>query len=398
MSDTGPISEGTTMLRSHHRRNDLPAAARRERGFTIPLVALSLMAVLLLATVALDGSQAYPQRRSAQNAADAAAVSGAQALDQAKFFGGSAGAVYAEALSVAKDNGAHRIDCTFINGIGTPVTGTDGSMACLAATTAVPSAAQGVRIRTYVDRNTTFGAITGRSKLTATATAAATVQKLNSTGSPFIVCANASPLLKGNGANKPVGFDVLKTNPAVITDWSIYQRPFTQPFVFNTDGTVDLDPGKVAAVNALNGGRGVPLVGSENAIPACGAGGGAFDGNGSYETVTLPAWVRYTTGGGYSASAAEQVVSASPCPDPLPAGYDASANPCDVMLPLAIDGDPATNQLRVVSMAVFRITGTGNGNPKYYGRIRSDIRFATGGITSIDPVTASSVRVVRLIE
>src|SRR5690606_38757234 len=132
--------------------------------------------------------------------------------------------------------------------------------------------------------------------------------------------------------------------------------------------------------------------------PRCGLGGGNFDGNGGFETVMIPSWVGYTPGGGHSAAAAEQVVSTTPCPDPFPPNYDANAQPCDIVLPLAIDGDSASKKLRVVSMAVFRVTGNGLGNPKYYGRIRSDIRYVAGGAGSIDPVTAQSLRIVRLIQ
>lgn len=392
------------MQYAHDRRLGHPVARRfggdprerAERGVVVPLVAASMVAILLVATMVLDGSQAYPQRRSAQNAADAAAVAGAQGLDKARWFGGLPRIIYGRAWKVAAENGASRIDCTFIDGIGNPVADASGNTACTATTTVIPDAARGVRINAYVDRATTFAGIVGRDTVTAKATAAATVQKLKSTGSPFIVCANPAPSLAPPPGT--TGFDVLRTNPAVITDWSAYSSPWNPPFVFNADGSVDLDPVKVATVNAMNSGRGMPLVGSEPRVPRCGLGGGNFDGNGGFETVVIPSWVGYTPGGGHSAAAAEQVVSTTPCPDPFPPNYDANAQPCDIVLPLAIDGDDDTNKLRVVSMAVFRVTGNGLGNPKYYGRIRSDIRYVAGGASSIDPVTAQSLRIVRLIQ
>src|SRR5690606_27659894 len=106
-------------------------------------------------------------------------------------------------------------DCTFIDAIGTPVVGADGSTACTATTAGIPAAARGIRIAAYVERPTTFGAISGKTKVIAKATAAATVQKLKSTGSPFIVCANPAPSLAPPPGTK--GFDLLRTNPAVIT-------------------------------------------------------------------------------------------------------------------------------------------------------------------------------------
>src|SRR5690606_10073142 len=117
-----------------------------------------------------------------------------------------------------------------------------------------------------------------------------------------------------------------------------------------------------------------------------------------FETVTVPSWIGFTSGGGYSASASEQVVSSRPCPDPFPPNYDANANPCDIVLPLAIDGNPTDKKLRVVAIAAFTITGNGLGNPKYDDEVGGDIRYVSGGTTTIDPVTAASLRVVRLIE
>lgn len=385
-----------------------------EGGFMVPLVALSMVALLLLATVALDGSQAYPQRRSAQNAADAAAVSATQALDKANWFDGSPSAIYEEALTVAHDNRAHRIECTLfrMRGRSEPVTAGDPTPdiiemgSCNATTSTIPIDVdpvfgtplrpQGVRIKAFVDRTTTFGAISGKSTVTATATASATVQKLKSTGSPFIVCANPARSLAPPPGTR--GFDLLKTNPAVVPNWDVYSSPWDPPFVFNSDGTVDIDPVKAAAANAMNGGRGIPLVGAENSVPRCGVTSANFDGNGGFETVMVPSWIGFTSGGGYSASASEQVVSSNPCPDPFPPNYDANANPCDIVLPLAIDGNASDKKLRVVAIAVFRISGNGLGNPKYFGKVRGDIRYVSGGTTTIDPVTAASLRVVRLID
>lgn len=398
-------------MRFVHRRSGGGSTEHEDQqGFVVPMVVMSLVAILLLATLALDGSMAYPQRRSAQNAADAAAVSGAQAMDRATWFGGSAAEVYDEALGVAKDNGADRITCEFFRmrqPWEVPGDPTVSMGRCLPTTTAIPVYvdeygmdwyAQGVRITAEVDRATTFGALSGSPKVTARAGAAASVQKLKTTGSPFIVCANPAPALAPPPGT--LGFDLLKTDPPVVADWSVYSRPWDPPFVFNPDGTVDLDPAKVAIANNLNKGRGMPLVGSEPRVPRCGVGGGNFDGNGSYEVVTVPSWISYDSGGGHSAAAAEQVVSSTPCPDPLPANYDANLRPCDILLPIAIDGDASANPevLRVVAMAVFRITGNGLGNPKYYGQIRTDVHYASGGASTIDPVTAASMRVVRLLE
>jgi uncharacterized membrane protein len=51
-----------------------------ERGQAIVILALAMAALLLFASLAIDGGNAYVERRRAQNAADAAALAGARQL------------------------------------------------------------------------------------------------------------------------------------------------------------------------------------------------------------------------------------------------------------------------------------------------------------------------------
>src|SRR5947209_4140299 len=79
---------------------------RDEQGFSIVLVALLMVAMLIIAAIALDGGQAYADHRQMQNAADAAALAGARALEQVRFRGTSVTDVGTQALGQATDNGA----------------------------------------------------------------------------------------------------------------------------------------------------------------------------------------------------------------------------------------------------------------------------------------------------
>lgn len=302
------------MILGHHRSPATIRRRHRQRGVIVPLTALSLVAVLLVATVVIDGSQAYPQRRTAQNAADNAALAGARALDKKKFFGGTED-VYAAASAVAADNGSQLIDCWFITGTKTNTGAVQRSAidpTCDPGDS-VPADAFGVQVRTTKDRLVTFSGVNNLKMVQARAQAAASVQKLVSSGSPFIVCGNpATALISSPGT---AGFDILKST-----------GPSTSPtFVFNEDGTVDVDPAKIAPLNAMNQNRGIPLVGSEVRVPSCGLSGGNFDGKGSDEAVSVPGWTRYTNGGGHDASSAEQVLTANPCPDPFPGGEPRSS-------------------------------------------------------------------------
>lgn len=58
-------------------------AARRESAQVVALFAVALVAILAMVGVTLDGGMLYVQRRTAQNAADAAALAGARALQYA---------------------------------------------------------------------------------------------------------------------------------------------------------------------------------------------------------------------------------------------------------------------------------------------------------------------------
>ncbi len=74
-------------------------ATDRERGSTLVYVALTMMLLLTVLSLVLDGLHAYVQQRRMQNAADAAALAGARAL----ATGGNAGTAVA---TLATSNGA----------------------------------------------------------------------------------------------------------------------------------------------------------------------------------------------------------------------------------------------------------------------------------------------------
>lgn len=61
----------------------------KDRGQALVLIALAFAALLALLALAIDGGNAYGQRRRAQNAADAAALAGARRLWEIRRRGGS---------------------------------------------------------------------------------------------------------------------------------------------------------------------------------------------------------------------------------------------------------------------------------------------------------------------
>ena len=328
---------------SHHTRAE--NGERSERGAILIFVALSMTAVLLVATVVIDGSQAYSQRRSMQNAADLSALAGARALDKVKYAGANWSTVNSAAQSLGQDNKAESIGCTVITNVGTAIGGCEYSWAVLSATAA------GVRVKATDVRVTTFSKLAGQETVTASATSAATIQTLIGTGSPFVVCGNANV----------GGYPILNSN--------------------NT----------INAATATAMGR-VEIQSAQ--VPTCGA-GSAFKGKIVDEDFSVPGWLHADNGNGYDQDINVQVVGATPCPTGGP--FD----DCDMLIPIADRGlgNGTDIQMHAVAWAVFHVDGTGKANPKYYGTFRAASPYVTGGSTSVTlPANAATPRVIRIIQ
>jgi hypothetical protein len=341
---------------AHHRRVvTAERGRRRERGLILPMTGLAMMAFLLVATLVIDGSAAYPQRRSMQNAADSASLAATRALDKVHWQGASPGSVVATAQSVAADNGAESSQCWIIDPYGNQLgTCTDGNAIAAGA---------GVEVRALDRRSTTFGPITGKSHLEVTASAAATVQTFaGGTAVPFIVCGNATV----------GGYDILDYD-AVADKWSI----------------------NVDRANALGK---IELQAAQ--IRDCGTGGASFKGKlQDPGPIVLPGPVEGTPGNGFDSVISVEVAGARGCTTE----EVASGGPldCDILVPIAISGTGAGQHavLYCVVWSVFHVTGDGHGNPKYWGEFVAAATYVTGGVTVHQtPPDASTPRVIRLIK
>ncbi|MEO6628373.1 MAG: pilus assembly protein TadG-related protein [Aquihabitans sp.] len=380
-------------MQHHHRSPDTAARRTGERGVIVPMVAMSMVTILLIVTLVLDGSQAYPQRRSAQNAADAAAQAGTQQLDKAKFFTpaldpfnpldpalvASTAKIYTRALDTAKANGAISIECWLIRGDGTPLIGDPAAIRCQDAVSIMPTAPWvGVRIRASVDRATTFRGIGGTGdKVTARAVAAATVQKLIGTASPFIVCADPNPLLVKAGEER--GINILRTDAL-------------GNFIYNADGTVSIDPVKAAALKVSSNIKPIYLQGSK--VAKCNA-GDEFKGLNANvnDPVIVPGVAPGQNGNSFVAEVLDQVVGANPCPPGGP------YNGCDLILPLTVGSTtPGGIQMKVVAFIVMSVTENSGGNPRYEGKYLGTSQYLSSGTTNMSPALKADLRVIRLVE
>ena len=336
---------------THHPRLDRPGADGRhgERGVILPLTALSMVTLLLVATLVIDGSQAYPQRRSMQNAADAASLAGARALDKAKWFGGQWTEVARMASSIAAENRAESSICTVIDSDGDPLGPCDSQAVVLS-----PSAA-GVAVEATDVRRTTFGAFAGRDNVTARARAAATVQTfLGGTGAPFAICDDGDP----------DGYRILKA-----------------------DGTL----------NTVGLGKFVDIDLQAPTVPDCGARSSPFKGKiEPDQLLTKGAWVEVTPGNGFDADIRTQVLGATPC---VVSGQNLVSG-CDILLPVVDEAGPGSGTnitLHVAAWIVVHVTPH-QGNPKYTGTYVGVRPYVGGGTTSSEPPgDRATPRVIRLI-
>ena len=219
----------------------------------------------------------------------------------------------------------------------------------------------GVKVTTGITNLTAFGKVLNTSSLTARATAAAQVKPLVSAkGAPFIVCG--------------VGDHTLSK-----TQWTQDQTNgvSNNPDLLSLPINLLLPSG---AVNPLAVGHIYGLQGSGSTISDCGI-ESAFDGKSANGNtgIPIPSWQTGTNGNGNDSAVFDTVAGAKPCDGAT--GF----NNCDLVLPLA-DSGTSGYQLHVVALAVFHVTGTGSGNPKYAGRL----------LTTTAPVTARRRRVGEL--
>ncbi len=201
-------------------RPPLQRGPEGERGAVAVIVSIGLVALLALVGLVVDGGNAFSQRRQMQNAADAAALAGANALQQYRSTTPkpSAAIIYSAARAKATENGAKAspftCDLVRYDASGNAL----GAVSCPTTSAgSVPSDAYKVRVNVESDHETMFMRVVGPDSFTARNTAAASVQRAATDSAPFLVCANApahpAPLLL---VVDPLDPDNATVNPAAV--------------------------------------------------------------------------------------------------------------------------------------------------------------------------------------
>lgn len=327
--------------------------AEGDDGAILIFLSLSITVLLVVAALVLDGGSSYAQRRQMQNAADAAAMAGARALDRYRFpptgTTADASTISSEVTAAALANGATSVvSCRLVD--YTQVNTTSDLGACTSATAA--SNAEGVRVSVSQTRTTYFGGITGRSTTSATTAAAASVQQLSQISAPFLICGNPA---KG-------GYNLL-----------------------NPDGT--LNPTSAASQGEMT------IHGSQ--VPDCGA-GSQFKGLMENPAV-LNVWTDIGTQGNRVGQYRDATTGIDACPEEGP--FD----DCDMLLPIMQSGIGTGSNATafITAFAVFRVTEGSTGNTAHTARYVGTVTKATGGQGAgidLGGVNSGLIRIIKLVE
>jgi Flp pilus assembly protein TadG len=338
---------------------------RNERGAALILVALSLVATMTVAGLVVDGGNAFSQRRQMQNAADAAALAGARALDRYQAIGStlSRTTVWSAVVNRAVSDGAAAglVTCRLV----------DETLADLGAcpvensTTINPNAA-GVKATVAQTSNTSLMRVVGISDFTARAGATAQIEALRSGKSPFMICAvgNNDPRAINDGQTVPILDTQNNINPAAI-----YNAALGQTTIFKMQDPQSPTCGQGNSFKDLTDGNDHPIPGD---------------------------WPIPT--GDLGNNISQSIISG---PDACTATYDN----CVMAVPLcyapsnSVTGDPIANasppRLYCVRYAAFLLVNTG-GASRIGGKLLGDV-VATGGHGG-GKAQPGEVRIIKLSE
>jgi Flp pilus assembly protein TadG len=284
-----------------------------QQGAMAVLLAVSLLSLLGLSGLVIDGGRAYADHRAVQNAADAAALAGTGALNQVLFASTGAEKVVWDAVvaSVTANKVNGTPDCRLVDDARTdlgacPETNTGAGL---------PATVAGVTVRASDSQSASFIRAVGISGFSASASATAQIEGLRSGSSPFMICG-----LDG-GHN---GFD--------------------PPLLLASGAGWAINPAAVNQTYGLHGPQ----------VPDCGAGSNSFKGLADDQALpAVPGWWPGDTG--VHAGPVHDIVARSDACTTTD-GFD-NWTGCTILVPLCVDGrgNGHNTDLYCVYLGVFRV-------------------------------------------
>jgi Putative Flp pilus-assembly TadE/G-like len=269
--------------------NDPIPRRRGEHGQALVLLALSLVALLAMTGLVIDGGNAWAQQRQTQNASDAAAEAGTVVLAEWWATATAPSTSYTGTCPTTTSNPWDSAVCQAVYGAGTYnnvtvttayYTNADGSQNLgTVGQGSLPTGAQGVRVVSSKNFGTTFARVVGINQLSTGAQATAVVGQVSIPCAPGQICGTlpvtfpvSTSTCAGNGTL------IVGTNPWTISD---------SPWPADHESIVPLCKNGPGSVGWLSW----PCE-SQNGTP------GLLDEitNPCALNITLPAWIDTSTG------------------------------------------------------------------------------------------------------
>ena len=327
-------------------------SGRRQTAQVVALFALGLMGFLALAGLVIDGGTLYLQRRTAQNAADAAALAGTRALQQSTV---SSSGVIGDAICTYLASNTFGVTPTasayFVATDGSTNLGSIG-LNCSGSSplTTIPAGASGVHVDVTIGPyNTHLVGMLGVRQLTALATATAQVGVIGIPYPDLTPLAGCGPDMLVNGNSATPNYNILNLDNTIKSQ---YMDP-------NTPDDFILEGSQTAQDSNLS-------------CPAWNGSSSGWKGkvitSGVTTTAIPPFDVPVDTGNGNSTVDAAIV---STCTTLYgaggdPTGQSAATSTCFLLIPIAAPPNPS-NQANIVALGCFKIYDGVSGQQKWRG-------------------------------
>ena len=358
---------------------------RDESGVSLVIIALSLVALISVTALLIDGGAGFSDRRQVQNAVDSGALAGTNALVHYKSSVTTLdsnsiwSAVQTQVQSNGAGNNGDQLSCYLIKFDGSLITGTAATSDCSTVSgTNNPTAnlADGVLVTAQDKKNTSFGQVFNAKTVTAGAHAAATIQPVLGGNSPFIICGNSGL----GGYSFLNADDTPNMNPLTggLPSYG-YQDPVN-------NGPIAAGPTGLPA--SFKGtpppyGRSVVLQGTA-VDKSCGTTAASCKGKDDPSVpIIVPGSALCANGNGKNGTVLAAVQGQVPCL--VNSSGNITNAPCDLLIPLASGPTGAKNGYTVVAWTAWVAFGNGNGDPKYVGQfiaLASSVTGATGWLGS----------------
>jgi hypothetical protein len=321
-----------------------------ERGAFTVLVAISLLCLLGLTGLVIDGGRAYAARRGAQNAADAAALAGAGALNGVLFDSVGQEAVVREAVvaSLAANHVNGTPECRLVDETRSDL----GPCPESNTGAGLPATVAGVSVRARDNQDGSFIKALGIEGFSASAVATAQIQALREGSSPFLIC----------------GLDSS-------------EQGFDPPLLVQSGSTWTVNPAAVNRTYEMHAPQ----------VPDCGAGSDSFKGLADPSAVVgVPGWWAGETG--VHAGPIRNVV-AGPGGCTTTDDFDTAAG-CTLIVPICVDGNGTGTAVEFfcVRFGVFHVSQSNANSHEAVFLGAGVVRNGQGGGRPV----ANEARVIKL--